>query len=623
MWGFKSGERLTNVDNLNIIYPEDVEPMVKQHPELHEIWDKIPNWVTRCDISRYLLMYYSPSTYLDMDCVKQKDIPEDVLDSNSVVLYTEHIGVPTGPREDKGITLRVANYAMTSVQPLQEFWLECINESVRRIKSIIDTTWTDEDVLWCAGPGMLSEVYHNLEDKSGIIVLDDTYVKHKTLGSWRIKRMKIPKVIMQTCASRDKLTPQMIDAMRTWEDMNPGWSYELFDNNDCIKFIKEYFDTDTLKAFNNLVPGAFKADLFRYCYLYIKGGVYSDIDNICLVPLNDFLLDDDTFVSVKDRVVDGQELVYNAFIATEKNHPVLKKAIDLTVYNVLNKIYPNTRNNIINMLSISGPKCLAIALDSYKGIKFRLLDIIDTGVHITHIKTKGEIVMKVKYDGYKVENNYWDLFVKKQVYKTNQLPLISCLCVTKNDSVKDAINYFNKQTYKNKELILVTETSNKNVGYLKEVAASNDNIYFKETKEDITLGDLRNISVEEANGEYIIQWDDDDIHQNQRIEVMYEALVAQPDRKACFLKTFMIHDKITDKTTLSKYWGGVEGSIIAVKNSMPRYESLSKGEDTPVRDYFLRRGVGMIIDRPEIYTYVIHGNNTWDYNHLTALMEWH
>tara|TARA_R110002167_G_scaffold113301_1_gene286221 strand:- start:222 stop:764 length:543 start_codon:yes stop_codon:yes gene_type:complete len=180
MWGFKPGDkRLDNIDNLNIIYLEDMQALVKQHPEMYEVWDKIPNWVTRRDISRYLLMYFSSGTYLDIDCVKQKDIPKNVLDSSAIILYTEHVGAPTGPREDKGVKLRVGNYAMTSVQPLQEFWLKCIDESIRRIQSIIDTTWTDEDVRWCAGSGMLSEVYHNLEDKSGIIVLDDTYVKQE------------------------------------------------------------------------------------------------------------------------------------------------------------------------------------------------------------------------------------------------------------------------------------------------------------------------------------------------------------------------------------------------------------------------------------------------------------
>ena len=190
MWGFHEGEnRHTDLPSFlkgrDVLWPKDIEPLVEKHPELHNIWGKINRWATKCDIARYLFLYYNTGTYLDTDCIKLKDVPKDILESNDVILYTEHIGLPTGPREDKSITLRVASFILTSPKIHQNFWLECINESVKRIKSILGTKWTDKDVLWSAGPGMVSEVYHNLEDKSGIIVLDDTYVNHYAAGSWR------------------------------------------------------------------------------------------------------------------------------------------------------------------------------------------------------------------------------------------------------------------------------------------------------------------------------------------------------------------------------------------------------------------------------------------------------
>ena len=199
-------------------------------------------------------------------------------------------------------------------------------------------------------------------------------------------------------------------------------------------------------------------------------------------------------------------------------------------------------------------------------------------------------------------------------------PLISCLCVTKNDSVRKAVAYFQKQTYDNKELILVSEMDNENLSYLKEVAADNDNIHFTMTGDMFTLGDLRNISVAQANGEYIVQWDDDDYMHEERVEIMYDALSAQPNKEAAFLRTFMIHDKIANRVALSTDWGGVEGSMIAKTDAMIDYKPLNKAEDTPVRNYFLNRGMGILVDRPDLYTYILHGNNTWDYGHLSALM---
>ena len=189
MWGFKGDDLAPDsLQNCNIIYPKDILPLVKKHPELYKIWDKIPNWVTRCDIARYLFLYYNTGTYLDADCFKKKAIPGDTIKSANTILYTEYIASPTGPREDKSITLRIASFAMTSLKSKQKIWLACINESIKRIKSILDTRWSDSDVLWSAGPGMLSEVYDKLEDKSGIIVLDNTYMIHMCNGSWRNKK---------------------------------------------------------------------------------------------------------------------------------------------------------------------------------------------------------------------------------------------------------------------------------------------------------------------------------------------------------------------------------------------------------------------------------------------------
>jgi mannosyltransferase OCH1-like enzyme len=193
MWGFKDDNPIPNIlKDCNIIYPADIIPLVKKHPQLYEIWDKIPNWVTRCDIARYLFLYYNTGTYLDSDCSIMKAIPKDKLKSTNTILYTEHISIPTGEREDKSITLRIANFAMTSLKSKQKLWLECINESTKRIKDLLIELeydrWLDTDIIWSAGPGMLSEVYNRLEDKKNITVLDNTYMNHQCDGSWRTKK---------------------------------------------------------------------------------------------------------------------------------------------------------------------------------------------------------------------------------------------------------------------------------------------------------------------------------------------------------------------------------------------------------------------------------------------------
>lgn len=51
-----------------------------------------------------------------------------------------------------------------------------------------------------------------------------------------------------------------------------------------------------------LHAGAFKADLFRYCVLLIRGGVYSDMDVLLQTNLDEAIANDVGFMTPLDNV---------------------------------------------------------------------------------------------------------------------------------------------------------------------------------------------------------------------------------------------------------------------------------------------------------------------------------
>ncbi len=145
----------------------------------------------------------------------------------------------------------------------------------------------------------------------------------------------IPKKIFQTWET-NKVTPGMYDAGHTWIDKNPDWEYHFFDEDGRRNFIKDNFPKKVLAAYDTLIPGAYKADLWRYCVLYIHGGVYVD-SKIVLCNKLDKLLDIDTkFTSVKERgglkTLKGGVQV--TFLCSMPKHPFLKRAIDLIIENI-------------------------------------------------------------------------------------------------------------------------------------------------------------------------------------------------------------------------------------------------------------------------------------------------
>jgi mannosyltransferase OCH1-like enzyme len=86
----------------------------------------------------------------------------------------------------------------------------------------------------------------------------------------------IPLKLYTSWHTKD-LPPLMRANYENLKASNPEFEHHLFDENECREFIKNNFEEDVLNAYDKLVPCAYKCDLWRYCVLYITGGVYLDI----------------------------------------------------------------------------------------------------------------------------------------------------------------------------------------------------------------------------------------------------------------------------------------------------------------------------------------------------------
>lgn len=83
---------------------------------------------------------------------------------------------------------------------------------------------------------------------------------------------KIPKVIYQTFET--PLIPQSLhNAIHAWLIRNPEYEVRYYSDRDRREYIKKYFDAPVLTAYDKLIPGAYRADLWRYCVIYNEGGV--------------------------------------------------------------------------------------------------------------------------------------------------------------------------------------------------------------------------------------------------------------------------------------------------------------------------------------------------------------
>jgi len=207
--------------------------------------------------------------------------------------------------------------------------------------------------------------------------------------------------------------------------------------------------------------------------------------------------------------------------------------------------------------------------------------------------------------------------------KNGNYPLVSCVCISQNaeNLVRKCVVSFMDQIYPNKELIIIYEDYSKAKKYIESLNDKRIKIQNCTSHPKKSLGELRNISIDISNGEYIIQWDDDDIHHPERIMKQYNSLI-KSNASVCMLKRWTIYDTRTRRynNSIVRKW---EGSMIFKKSICSdnniRYPSKARGEDTDFMLEMLSKSKCIMIDQPYLYQYTTHSNNVWNRRHHLRL----
>ena len=175
-----------------------------------------------------------------------------------------------------------------------------------------------------------------------------------------------------------------------------------------------------------------------------------------------------------------------------------------------------------------------------------------------------------------------------------------------------AIECFRAQTYENRELVIVCDDPGAPIAAY--VAGLKDpKIRYVETAH-ARLGDLRNVSVAEARGELVCQWDDDDLYHSKRLEYQVETLL-EAGVAAHFLGRWTMWWPRRRQLALSaiRVW---EGTMLARREAVGKYPSQGREEDTKMVAELMENHRIIVTDAPEIYCYIVHGRNTCDEDHF-------
>ena len=173
--------------------------------------------------------------------------------------------------------------------------------------------------------------------------IESPFFLKRNLNTFSKNLDKIPKKIHRIWQT------EISEKMQKYSDRlqleNADFEYKVYNTESAREFIRQHFDGIVLHAFDSLVPFSFKSDLFRYCVMYIHGGIYLDMK---YESVNEFRFSDiiDKEMYVLD--IDGNS-IYNALLICKPHSKVMFKCIFQIVKYVREKDYTDCD------LSITGP----------------------------------------------------------------------------------------------------------------------------------------------------------------------------------------------------------------------------------------------------------------------------
>jgi glycosyltransferase involved in cell wall biosynthesis len=197
-------------------------------------------------------------------------------------------------------------------------------------------------------------------------------------------------------------------------------------------------------------------------------------------------------------------------------------------------------------------------------------------------------------------------------------PLVSCVMPTRDrrDLALQAIHYFLRQDYPERELVIVDD------GAEPLAVPADRRILYHRLPAPVSLGRKRNLGVEHSRGEIIVHWDDDDWYAPDRISYQVQPVLdGEADVSGLRAEHFYSVRgakfwSCTPQLHARMFYADVHGRSIAYRKSVwlrgVRYPDVSLAEDARfLKEALARRSRLARLPNRDKFVYVRHPGNTW------------
>ena len=201
------------------------------------------------------------------------------------------------------------------------------------------------------------------------------------------------------------------------------------------------------------------------------------------------------------------------------------------------------------------------------------------------------------------------------------LPLVSCIMPTRDRRhfVNQAVKYFERQTYPNKELVVVDDGADS----VADLVGQGQAIRYLRLERPQSIGAKRNLAIGAARGTIVMHWDDDDWHGENRIAHQIQPLCAGSAgvsglKTGCMLNVsdvsfWTCRDDLHARMFYANVHGGTIAYLKRVWEHVARFPDSSLAEDASFLRSVNGRAAIAALPNADTFIYVRHGCNAWEF----------
>lgn len=331
----------------------------------------------RADLARLLIVYKYGGLYMDMKSCLTGPIPDIPNDKDMYCSHWieedkafSHVFGYDGEiqnwyiygRKGSSILKDIITHIVTNIENIVE------NSGYLDSYIVPDPTPSKLKVIITTGPFALTTAIKKSSNKGDVYISNDINKvigyncdnSHEEKGHYstlsedlilqKNHTTYIPKNIYMTYYDLSKIPAKVFDAL---EKYTKGYNVEIYDDRMCKEYLEKNYGKDAVEIFDNFTDGAHKADFWRFCILYQRGGIYMDIKTILIKPLDTIFIDKKNLWYTV--LCYCNTCIYNGIIASPPFNPVLR---DILKYMYKNPIPYRYHEYIIKFLNFSENRTL-------------------------------------------------------------------------------------------------------------------------------------------------------------------------------------------------------------------------------------------------------------------------